>query len=197
MDELEKYLNREVENDAERLIDIAIVHYQLETIHPFGDGNGRLGRMMVTLMSISAGLFSEPLLYLSPSIEDEKQRYIDLMFDVSAKGAWNKWIEFFFSKVTESCQNTVLLIDRLIEYQDELKQNVGQNVRSANALHLVDMLFEAPAIDITTAAARLDISYHAARNLIQKLIDLQILEELHDFYPRTFIARGILRAAQP
>lgn len=197
MDELEKYLNRELHSDAERLIDIAIVNYQLETIHPFGDGNGRLGRMMVTLMSISAGLLSEPLLYVSPAIEDEKDHYIDLMFNVSARGEWLEWITFFFSKITEACKGTVALIDRLLDYQTELKIHVGQNIRSANALHLVDMLFETPVIDITSAAARLDISYHGAKNLIERLIGLSVLEELEGYYPRTFIARGISNIAQP
>lgn len=196
MDDLEKYLNREIENDAQRLMDLALVHYQLETIHPFADGNGRLGRMLVTLMSMSAGLFEQPLLYISPAVETEKDRYIDLMFSVSSSGSWNEWIEFFFQKVSDSCEATIALIDRLINYQEQLKGLVRENIRSANAIHLVDMLFETPAIDITSASERLSISYTAGKNLIEKLVDIKILQEVPGYYPRTFIARGITGIAQ-
>lgn len=196
MDDLEIYLNRNIQSDTDRLLDLALVHYQLETIHPFGDGNGRLGRMLVTLMSMSAGLFEQPLLYVSPAIETDKDEYIDLMFNVSAKGEWHPWISFFFQKIIQSCRSTINLIDKLINYQDELKAIVRENIRSANAIHLVDMLFETPAIDITSASERLSISYTAAKNLIEKLVDIGILQEVPGYYPRTFIARGITDVAR-
>jgi Fic family protein len=82
MNDLEIYLNRDISTAAERLIDMALVHYQIETIHPFADGNGRLGRMLVTLMGVTHGLLDHPVLYISPSIEHDKDRYIDLMYNV-------------------------------------------------------------------------------------------------------------------
>ena len=158
MNELETYINRDVATAAEQLIDMALVHYQIETIHPFGDGNGRLGRMLVTLMAVTHGLLEQPVLYVSPAIEKDKERYIDLMYNVSAKGAWTEWLNFFFEKIAISCRDTVATIDRLLEMQTQLRNKVRAASRSSKALSLIDMLFEDPAITVSQAASKCAIS---------------------------------------
>ncbi len=197
MDDLEKYLNKDYTSQAESLIDIALVHYQLETIHPFSDGNGRLGRMLVTLMSVNTKLLDMPVLYISPAIEKDKDQYIDLMYAVSTQGDWISWFNFFFQKVTQSCKDTVQTIDNLILAQTILREKVSDSIRSSNAMNLVDILFEYPALTISKASSKLNITYNAAQNLIEKLVELDILVELENNYPKTYIAWGIINVAQP
>ncbi len=197
MNELELYLNRDISTAAERLIDMALVHYQIEAIHPFSDGNGRLGRMLVTLMGVTHGLLEHPVLYISPSIEHDKDRYIDLMYNVSAKGAWTEWLHFFFEKVSISCRDAVVTIDRLLEMQMRLRDLVSNSIRSAKALNLIDYLFENPAITISDAAQKLKVTYTAAKNLIDRLVDLKILFEVPEIYPKTYLALEIFRGARP
>jgi Fic family protein len=197
MNDLENYLNRPIATSAERLIDMALVHYQIETIHPFGDGNGRLGRMLVTLMGVTHGLLDQPVLYISPSIEHEKDRYIDLMYNVSSKGEWTAWLNFFFEKIAISCKDTIITIDGLLQMQARLRKMVGDAVRSSNALTLIDSLFENPALTISQASTKMGVTYTAAKNLIDKLIELEILIELPDEYPKTYIAWEIILGVRP
>lgn len=197
MDMLEKYINREKAEFPTALIDLALVHYQIETIHPFADGNGRVGRMLISLMSVQSGLLEMPVLYISPAMERDKDKYIDLMFNVSAKGEWTPWLKFFFSKVCEACQETVATIDRLIGLQESYRQRAGEAMRSANIVALVDMLFEVPAISVSDAQNKLDLTYAGARKSINKLTELGILVEISDSYPKTFLAPEIVRAARP
>lgn len=197
MDDLERYLNRDIDSAAERLIDMALVHYQIETIHPFSDGNGRLGRMLVTLMGVTHGLLEHPVLYISPSIEHDKDRYIDLMYNVSSKGEWTAWLNFFFEKVIISCNDTIVIIGKLLEIQKRLRKIVGDNVRSTNALTLIDSLFENPALTISQASVRMCVTYTAAQNIISKLVELKILIEVPNKYPKTYVAWEVIVGVRP
>lgn len=194
---LEKYINREGAHPSEALIDIALVHYQIETIHPFADGNGRIGRMLIALMTVKSGLLNMPALYLSPVIERDKDAYIDAMYEVSAHGKWSDWLNYFFGVVTRSCHETIEMIDRLLALQADYRAKVGSAIRSANALSIVDMLFESPVILPKQIVDRLEISDVAARNLLSKLMDLGIVAEVPGLYPKAFVALGILRATNP
>lgn len=196
MSDLERYINREEVTDSQALIDIGLVHYQIETIHPFADGNGRVGRMLMSLMAVKSGLLEVPALYLSPVIERDKDAYIDFLYNVSAHGSWHSWLDYFFEVVTRSCKETVATIDRLIMLQDDYRQ-IASNIRSANALTIIDMLFESPVTNPKRIVDRLGISDVAARNLLKKLCDLGILFEYTGVYPKAFIAFGISEAAKP
>lgn len=195
MDELERFINREGKRYP--LLDMALVHYQFETVHPFMDGNGRVGRMLISLMAVADGLLDMPALYVSPVIERRKDDYIDLMFGVSARGEWNAWIEFFLDCVVESCKDTIATIDRLIALHDDYRHRASGAMRSPNALTLVDHLFEQPAMTVNDAAGILGVTYAAARTTIDRLIALDILSQYENVYPAVFIARGILDAASP
>lgn len=89
------------------MIDAALAHYQFEAIHPFTDGNGRVGRMLITLMLIDNGTLPQPLLYMSRYLERHEDRYIDLMYAVSQRGAWTEWIAFFLDAVAASAAETI------------------------------------------------------------------------------------------
>ena len=197
MDALEAYINREPGTLPTPITDLALVHYQLETIHPFADGNGRVGRMLISVMATKSGLLEMPVLYISPVLEKDKDEYIDLMFGVSSRGDWVPWLNFFFGKVCEACHETIATIDRLIALQDEYRMATGSAIRSSAAMNLVDALFESPAITVNSAANRMGVTYAAAKKTIDKLVELSIVREVPGLYPKTFIAAGILRAAAP
>lgn len=197
MDDLERYINRSDQTFPTPLMDLALVHYQIEAIHPFADGNGRVGRMLISLMAVQNKLLDVPVLYISPAMERDKDAYIDLMFNVSAKGDWTAWLLFFFAKVCEACQETVRTIDRLIDLQASYRRMAADAMRSANILSLVDMLFEVPAVSVSDAATKLKLTYAGARKSIDKLLELGILAEVPGLYPKTFLAPAIIRAARP
>lgn len=176
-------------------MDLALVHYQLEAIHPFADGNGRVGRMLISLMAVHRGLLDMPVLYMSPVLERRKDQYIDLLFDVSSKNAWTPWLNFFFDRVVESCGETVGTIDRLIRLQDEYRAKAAGS-RSASAVRIVDMLFETPFASVRNAQDRLHVTYRAALMTLEKLVELGILREYPRVYPKLFFAPSITRISQ-
>jgi Fic family protein len=197
MDELERYINREDRSFPPPLIDLALVHYQIEAIHPFLDGNGRVGRMLVSLMATQNGLLEMPVLYLSPVLESRKDEYIDLMFGVSAKGSWGAWLTFFFERVIESCAETVAIIDSLIKTQASMREAIGRESRSATSMTLVDYLIERPAITVTDAAEKLGVTYAAARTTIRKFEGLGFLTPIENTYPKVYFSPQIIRATRP
>ncbi|WP_206453693.1 Fic family protein [Aurantimonas marina] len=197
MDELERYINREDASFPPPLIDLALVHYQIESIHPFADGNGRVGRMIISLMAVHSGLLDMPILYISPAMERYKDEYIDHMFNVSAKGDWEGWISFFCKRVVESCKETIRTIDRLISLQTEYRDRSSSAGRSANLAIVIDFLFERPAITVTEASQKLGVTYAAARKTIDKLVEIGIIEEIPTSYPKIFYSPTIMRASRP
>lgn len=198
MDQLEAYLNRPSEASAlQKLIDLALVHYQIEAIHPFADGNGRVGRMLISLMAVHSGLLDLPILYISPAMEKSKDEYIDRMFRVSTEGKWDEWIIFFSEKVCESCAEATSAIDRIIDLQQRFRALAQASGKSSNPLVIIDSLFESPVISVTEAAKRLNVTYAAARGTIDKLIGLDILKELDGVYPKAFYSPLIVRASRP
>lgn len=197
MDALEAYINRDGNDTPGPLIDLALVHYQLETIHPFADGNGRVGRMLVSIMAVKSGLLDLPVLYLSPALEAEKDRYIDLMYAVSTRGEWLPWLTFFFERLRAACLDTIATIDRLIALQITYRHEASAVTRSAATMTLVDTLFERPAVTVGDAQARLGVTYAGAKKTIDRLVELKILSEVPGLYPKTFLALGVLDAAHP
>ncbi len=196
MDALEAYLNRPNLGFPTALMDLALVHYQIETIHPFADGNGRVGRMLISLMAVDRQLLDTPVLYLSPVMERYKDEYIDRMFAVSAESAWSAWFTFFFARIAECCRETIDTIDRLLALQEHFRELARQSGRSGSLLTLVDHVFENTAMTAQGAAKRLGVSYAAGNTAIARLVELGILAPIADSYPRIFYSPAILRAAR-
>jgi Fic family protein len=197
MDALEGYINRSRSTFPTALMDLALVHYQMEAIHPFLDGNGRVGRMLISLMAVHSRLLDVPVLYLSPVLERQKDQYIDLMFNVSARGEWAQWLQFFFAKVEESCHETTDTIDRLLALQLELRSRAREGSRGTGPERLVDYLFEHPTVTVTGAAAQLGVTYAAAKATVDKLVEKRILLEFPGTYPKVFYAVPIITASLP
>jgi Fic family protein len=197
MSDLEKYINRKNKRPGEALLDLALVHYQFETIHPFADGNGRVGRMLITLMAMTEGLLDMPVLYLSPELETRKDAYIDLMYAVSAKGAWEDWLSFFLEVVVLSARRTIGTIDAILTLHQSYHAKASAISRSNNLLQLIDMLFDQPVVQVRRVVQKLGITDAAARNLLRQLTELGILAEARSYYPAAWIASELIDISRP
>jgi Fic family protein len=175
------------------LVRIALVHYQFEAIHPFLDGNGRVGRLLVSLLLQEWGLLPQPLLYLSAYFERERDGYYDSLASVSLAGGWERWVRFFLRGVEVESRDVV---DRALRLAD-LRAAHHERVRGAQGemqpASLVDHLFERPALDIAGAKERLGVTFGAAAHHVQRLIDVGILQEVtRRDRNRVFVAWEIL-----
>jgi len=192
MSDLEKYINT-AEPCFPPIVDLALIHYQFETIHPFADGNGRVGRILIPIILMQKGLLDRPILYVSPCIEEHKDEYIDLLYDVSRAGAWPEWVRFFLRAVQESCEQTIRTIDRLLNLQREYRDRAHQVSRSGTAIKIVDSLFERPVLSIPDAATIAGVTYPPAAAAIEKLFDAGILREIEvETQPKRFIAPEVV-----
>jgi Fic family protein len=194
LDKLFEYVNRE--HRPAPLIDAALAHYQFEAIHPFADGNGRVGRMLITLMLIENGTLPEPLLYMSPYLERQKDRYIDLMYAVSRDGAWEEWIAFFLDAVAASAGETIAVVERLQDLQRSYREQFQTARRSALMLRIIDLAFERPVMRLSGLADALDVSYPTAASNVKELIAHGVAEEVPGTYPKLIRFPGVLEALQ-
>ena len=197
MSDLEHYINRPEKHEGHPLIDLALVHYQFETIHPFADGNGRIGRMLISLMAITEELLEMPVLYMSPELEKQKDAYIDHMYAVSSKGCWEDWIVFFLDALTRSCARTIDTIDRTLKLQAKFHARAKTVSRSTNIVSVVDMLFDSPVIQASDIVNQLGITDAAARNLLRSLTECGIVAELSGHYPKVWFAGELLEVSRP
>ena len=178
---------------ASPLIDAALAHYQFEAIHPFADGNGRVGRMLIALMLVERGTLPQPLLYMSPWLERHKDRYIDLIYAVSREGAWEAWIAFFLQAVAESAAETIAVVERLQDLQREYRERFQQARRSALMLRIIDLAFEQPVRSISNIAEALGVTYAGAGNNVAELVRQGVAEELGT-YPKLIRFPGVVEA---
>lgn len=192
MDKLEAFVNSE-QSSIHPLIAAGLCHYQFETIHPFSDGNGRIGRMLVTLQLLEQGLIHTPLLYISPFIEANKDEYIDAMFAVSAAGDWERWLRFFLRAIKESCDETTQTIGKLNVLQERYRSLLQQNTKSVSALQIADHLFERPVVSIADVSKVCGTSYHTAKNNVEQLVKLGILDQVKTYKkPKIYWAKEII-----
>jgi Fic family protein len=192
LDALERYWHHE-DSGIDALIDSALIHYQFETIHPFADGNGRVGRMLIILHLFMRNKLIQPLLYLSPVFEARKAEYIDRMYAVSQSGDWEGWIVFFLNVMRDSARNTITLAEQILSLQTSYRERLQRDYRSNNLLTVVDRLFEYPVVSIPMVQEHLDVTYHTARSTVETLVKEKILAEIPDkANPRLFAARDII-----
>lgn len=165
--------------DLPDLIKIALIHYQFETIHPFNDGNGRVGRLLITLYLVSKGILKKPILYLSDYLERHRRSYYDSIMGVRFNDDVGSWLRFFLEGVIQTAEKGTMALNNIMTlqkaYEDEIK---GMGSRSANALKLIDRLYQNPFVDITKASEIIGQSFPTAKSLIDNLTEKGILTEI-------------------
>ena len=176
------------------LIRLAAIHYQFEAIHPFHDGNGRIGRLLITLLLCKEGALPEPLLYLSAYFERYRNEYYRLLLAVSQSGKWIDWISFFLRGVAEQSRDALVRSDRLLQLWKNYRGEFQSARSSALQLRIVDQLFAYPAITANQAAKLLKVTHRSAQLNIEKLIRKGILKEATGKQRnRVFIAPHIVK----
>lgn len=194
LDAFEKYHHAESEIDP--LIRAFMAHYQFETIHPFRDGNGRVGRLLLSLTIFQWMNLGSPWLYLSPYFERFKDDYIDRLFMVSADGQWLPWIRFCLEGVIAQSDDTIDRIDRLVALREEFSHRVAESGGSARLQKLLDGLFASPLVTVPQARDLTDVSYPTAKSDIDRLVGLGILKAgPPEWSPRYFFSPAIYDVA--
>jgi Fic family protein len=159
------------------LVQAALVHYQFETIHPFLDGNGRLGRLLVVFFLVVRDRLPEPLLYLSPYFESRREQYYAALQAVREQGDFDRWLGLFLDAVRTQAVDAVARAERLTDLRERYRIEVQAATRGA-ANQLVDLAFEQPVLNARAVERRLDISRPAALNALRQLAELQVLTEV-------------------
>lgn len=161
------------------LIKVALIHYQFETIHPFLDDNGRVGRLMITLYLVEKGILKKPVLYLSDFFEKNKELYYANLMKVRLGNDINQWIKFFLVGVFETAKSSIETFDKILKLQKEVDQKLQKlGSRANNARNVISYLYQRPLIDASTAKEITGISLPSAYKLISALEKLRILEEI-------------------
>ena len=178
MSDLEKFLHNE-EIFIPELLKIGLVHYQFETIHPFLDGNGRVGRLLIPLYLVSKGILKKPILYLSDFFEKNRKLYYDNLTLVRDKNNLSQWFKFFLVGIIETAQNGITTFDNILQLQKTVESNIQKlGSRAANAKKIVDYLYNNPIINAEKVSEKAEISMPSAYRLIADLEKLDILEEV-------------------
>lgn len=174
MSDLEKYMNESDGLDV--LIRAALIHYQFETIHPFLDGNGRVGRLLITLFLMEKKFLTTPALYISYFLKKNRVEYYDRMTEVRTKGNYEQWIKFFLQALLESAEDAITAIDELATLHDKNVALISNMGRAAKNTMLVFKYMEShPIIEIQKTSEALGIAYNTASGAVNRLLDAGIL----------------------
>lgn len=179
LNNFEVYLNQEQADDRDPLlVQLALIHYQFEAIHPFRDGNGRIGRLMIPLLLCSCGRLDAPILYLSAYFERNRDQYVDSLLAVSQEGRWIPWINFFLRGVQQSANDANRHALGLLDLRQRYHRMFQRGRSSALLIRLIDRLFQTPSISINQAAELLEVTHQAATNNIRKLEEEGVVREV-------------------
>ena len=192
MSALEKYINSE--DDTDMLIKAALIHYQFETIHPFLDGNGRIGRLLIILFLMDRKILTTPALYISYFLKKNRIEYYDRMTEVRTKGDYEQWIKFFLRAVIESSEDASRTIEELSELHTRNIATVNDMGRARiSALRLLSYIEANPIIDITRTASELKMSFNTVSSSVKRLCEAGILfQENNAMRKRVFHYRDYL-----
>lgn len=194
LSQFETFLHRQ-DRSYHPLVDCFLAHYQFETIHPFADGNGRVGRLLLSIMVQQACGLSKPWLHLSEFFESRREEYYGGLFGISTDGDWSRWIAYCLEGVASQATTTVERCKRLLFAREDFKNRVQAIGGSVRLQGIVDGVFESPLVRITELRDRFNIDYKTARTDVEKLVEARILAELPDQYPKTYYAPEIFAIA--
>lgn len=192
----ERWINN-TEDDLPLLAKLAMTHYQFETLHPFSDGNGRLGRLIVTLQLLYAKEIEYPILNLSGWFEPRRDAYVDALRQVSVTGDFDPWVSMFARAVRDRSRTALGTIDALLAYRDGVVAGAERDGIRGITADVVDIVLGSPVISIPEFAAARGVAYGTAKSLIEKLEALGVVTEMTGgTYGRAYFARdvaGIIR----
>lgn len=176
--DLERFLH--AETDVPLLVKIGLAHAQFETIHPFLDGNGRIGRLLVTFLLCEKGVLQKPVLYLSHYFKQHKQRYYDFLQATRDLGDWEGWLEFFLKGVAEVSAQATETARRILALREDHRTAIADGLGRAagNGHRVLEHLYERPIVSVNEVCALIDTTYPAANDLVSRMVSLGILEEM-------------------
>lgn len=179
MADLEKFIHNE-EINVPALVKIGIAHYQFETIHPFLDGNGRIGRLLITLFLVDKKILNKPLLYLSAFFEKNKGLYYDNLTFVRSKNNMKQWLKYFLVGVAETAESATQTLSDVIELKSKLESNITLNFgkRANNASILLQYLFKKPVVHVNQVKEITNSTFKTANDLVTEFVNAGILKEM-------------------
>ncbi|MFC7405723.1 Fic family protein [Georgenia alba] len=192
--DLLSWMGSDLRRHIDPVVSAAMAHYQFEALHPFRDGNGRLGRLLIVLHLLQNGVLHEPTLTVSRWFEARRADYYDRLLEVSTRGSWDPFISFFAAGLTDAAQETRRQMLALSEVRDALKESVRESpLRAESAVALIDIAVARPSFTVRQVESDLNLSYGRANRLVSQLTEIGILEVLDpNAYKRRFIAPRVL-----
>lgn len=192
MANLERYINAD-DKRIDPLVRSFIVHYQFEAIHPFSDGNGRVGRSLLVLMVYKLHGHSMPWLYMSAFFERFRDEYIENLFKVSTEGAWSRWIEFCLRGVIAQARDSIRRCDQIHQLRRTFLESIPSP--SSRTHRIIQGLFTSPVVQAASIAQKFEVTYPTAKADIDRLVEAGILREMPKVFPRTCFAPEIMKIA--
>lgn len=184
--DIEMFLHNE-NLQVPELIRAGIVHYQFETIHPFLDGNGRTGRLLIILYLISVGLLNKPVLYISDFFERNRMSYYDSLSMVKQTDNITQWLKFFLSGVIETSKNSIKTFEAIIKLQKDVEKKLTKiGKKATNGQRLLELLYSTPKVSAKFVSDKLDVSTATANGLLKAFVEVGILDEKTGFNRNRF-----------
>ncbi|MDB6018605.1 MAG: filamentation induced by cAMP protein fic [Pedosphaera sp.] len=193
IDAFESYVKEDASNDYDPLVRAYLAHYQFEAIHPFVDGNGRIGRVILSLMIAKWCKLSQPWLYMSSFFEKYKEEYVTNMFKVSAEGAWETWVDFCLTGTIHQANDAIQRCAKLIKLKAEMLARGHSG--SIRAERIINGLFSSPFVRVSNLHKKLGVSYPTAQSDIDRLEKLNILKPLPNLRPKCYYSPEIYEIA--
>ncbi len=192
---METFIHADTELPA--LVRAGLVHYQFEAIHPFLDGNGRVGRLLVLLLLREWNVLSQPLLNLSAYFEHYRQEYYDHLLAVSQHGKWEEWLRFFLRGISAQAQDSIFRMTRLQGIRTRYEELVQADNNPQRMSAVIDFIFSRPILTLRQLETALDIPYMAAKRYVDKLVEADVLKETTGYARnRVFMAHEVFQALE-
>jgi Fic family protein len=175
LDNFERFLHQQ---ELPTLVHAGLAHAQFETIHPFLDGNGRVGRLLITFLLVYRGVLHRPLLYLSVYLKRNRAEYYDRLMAIRTSGDWESWLRFFLTGVAQTAEEATATARAILDLREEHRRLIQEKTSGVNGLRLLDLLFERPLVHVNLVKDSLGIAFVTANKLVEQLEGLGILEEI-------------------
>jgi len=184
LEQFVEFANRDDET-LDPIVQTALIHAQFELIHPFDDGNGRIGRILIPLFLVRRGSIISPSLYISGYLETNRDTYYQYLENISKKGDWLGWIVFFLNAVVQQSENNLVLVRKIIELYEQKKREISDLLHTDQAIYILDLLFDTPVFRANELHRRLGIQRQRAAQYIRVLKGAEIIREIRPSSGRT------------